>query len=180
MLIKRLTGSDRILRVRWTVRRSNQWILKGINLECSLEGLKLKLKLQYLAIWCKKPTHWKRPWCWERLRAGGEGDDKGWDGWMTSPTQGTWVWANSGRWWRTAWHATAYGVAVGHDLATEQQQINRYVTGVMVCMLKCLGEESTDVNNFEMHQKIWWMNGERNGERGLGKWHFLERLGRCQ
>ena len=46
------------------------------------------------------PTHWKRPWCWERLRAGGEGDDRGWNGWMVSQTQWKWVWANSGREWR--------------------------------------------------------------------------------
>ena len=50
---------------------------------------------------CKELTHWKRPWCWERLTEGGEGDDRGWDGWMASPTQRTWVWANSRRWWRT-------------------------------------------------------------------------------
>ena len=54
-----------------------------------------------LAIWCKELTHWKRPWSWERLRAGGEGDDRGWDGWMASLTRWTWVWASSGRWWRT-------------------------------------------------------------------------------
>ena len=53
------------------------------------------------AIWCEELTHWKRPWCWERLRAGGEGDDRGWDGWMTSPTQWTWVWVDSGSWWWT-------------------------------------------------------------------------------
>ena len=47
--------------------------------------------------WCEELTHWKRPWCWERLKAGGEGDDRGWDGWMPSPTQWTWVWATSGR-----------------------------------------------------------------------------------
>ena len=51
-----------------------------------------------LAIWCEELTHWKRPWCWERLRAGGEGDDRGWDGWMASPTLCTWVWVNSGSW----------------------------------------------------------------------------------
>ena len=51
-------------------------------------------------IW-KDPTHLKRPWRWERLRAGGEGDDRGWDGWMTSPTQWIWLWASSGKWWRT-------------------------------------------------------------------------------
>ena len=54
-----------------------------------------------LAIWCEELTHWKRPWCWERLRAGGEGDDRGWDGWIASPTQWTWVRANSKRQWRT-------------------------------------------------------------------------------
>ena len=54
-----------------------------------------------LATWCGELTHWKRPWCWERLRAGGEGDDRGWDSWMASPTQWTWVWVNSGSWWWT-------------------------------------------------------------------------------
>ena len=49
-----------------------------------------------LATWCKELTHWKRPWCWERLKAKGEGDDRGWDCWMVSPTQWTWVWASSG------------------------------------------------------------------------------------
>ena len=49
-----------------------------------------------LATWCEQLTHWKRPWCWERLEAGGQGDDRGWDDWMASPTQWTWVWVNSG------------------------------------------------------------------------------------
>ena len=67
--------------------------------EYSLEGLMLKLKLQYLATWCEELTHLKR--CWERWKAGGEVDDGGWDGWMASLTQWTWVWVNSGSWWRT-------------------------------------------------------------------------------
>ena len=54
-----------------------------------------------LATWCKELTHLKRPWCWERLRAGGEGDDRGWDGWMASPTWWTWVWVNCRSWWWT-------------------------------------------------------------------------------
>ena len=54
-----------------------------------------------LATWCEELAHWKRPWCWERLKAGGEGDDERWDGWMASPTQWTWVWASSGSWWWT-------------------------------------------------------------------------------
>ena len=75
----------RLFRVPWTARRSNQSILKEIGPEYSLEGLMLKLKFQYLATWCEEVTHWKRPWCWERLKAGGEGDDPGWDGWTASP-----------------------------------------------------------------------------------------------
>ena len=81
----------RLLRVPWTARRSNQSILKEISPEYSLEGLTK----------CEELTHLKRPWCWERLKAGGEGDDRGWDGWMASLTRWTGVWASSGRWWRT-------------------------------------------------------------------------------
>ena len=54
-----------------------------------------------LAIWYEELTHWKRSWCWERVIAGGEGDDRGWNGWMASPTQWTWVWARCGSWWWT-------------------------------------------------------------------------------
>ena len=67
----------RLLRVPWTARRSNQSILEEISPGCSLEWLTLKLKLQYFGHLIEELTHWKRPWCWERLRAGGEGDDRG-------------------------------------------------------------------------------------------------------
>ena len=87
----------RLLRVPWTVRRSNQSILKEISPGCSLEGLMLKLKLQYFRHLCKELTHW--PWCCEGLGAGGEGDDRRWDGWMASPTWCTWVGVDSGSWW---------------------------------------------------------------------------------
>ena len=87
--------------VPWTARRSNQSILKEISPEYSLEGLRLKLKLHTLATWCEELTHWRRPWCWERFRAGGEGDNRGWDGWMASLTRWTWVWVVSGSWWWT-------------------------------------------------------------------------------
>ena len=75
--------------------------LKVISPEYSLEGLMLKLKLHYFGHLCEEITHWKRPWCWERLKAGGEGDDRGWDSWMASLTQWTWVWVNSRSWWWT-------------------------------------------------------------------------------
>ena len=87
----------RLLRVPWTPRRSNQCILKKISPQYSLEGLMLKLKLQFLATW----LIWKDPdagkdWRWEE-----KGDDRGRDGWMASLTQWMWVWVNSGSWWWT-------------------------------------------------------------------------------
>ena len=91
----------------------------------SLEGLMLKLKLPYFGHLCKELTHWKRPWCWERLRAGGEGGNRGWDDWMVSPTWWTWVWASSGRWRRTGKPGVLQSMRwkrVEHDLSTEQQQ----------------------------------------------------------
>ena len=71
----------RLLRVPWAARRSNQSILKEIGCEYSLEGLMLKLKLQYFGHLMWRTDSLGRPWCWERLKSGGKGDDRGWDGW---------------------------------------------------------------------------------------------------
>ena len=111
----------RLLRVPWTPRRSSQSILKETSPEYSLEGLMLKLKLQYFGHRCKELTHWKRPWCWERLKAGGEGDERGGDGWMASPTRWTWVWTSSGSWWWTGRPGMLQSMGlqrVRHDWAT--------------------------------------------------------------
>ena len=91
----------RLLRVPWMAGRSSQSILKEISPEYSLEGLMLKLKLQYFGhlIWRTAP--WRRPWCWERLKVWGEGDNREWYGWMASLTQWTWIWTSSGSWWWT-------------------------------------------------------------------------------
>ena len=112
----------RLLRVPWTTRRSNLSILKEISPEYSLERLMLELKLQYLAIWCEGLTHWKRPWCWERLKVGGERDDREWDGWMAPPTWWTWVWLSSRSWWWTGEPGMLESMGsqrVRHDWATE-------------------------------------------------------------
>ena len=113
----------RLLRVLRTARRSKQSILNEISPEYSLEGLTLKLKLQYFfTTWCEELTHWKRSWCWERLKAGEEGDDRGWDGWMASLTRWTWVWVNSGSWWWTGRPGVLRFMGlqrVRHDWATE-------------------------------------------------------------
>ena len=112
----------RLLRVPWTARRSNQSILKEISPGCSLEGLCWGWNSNILATSCKELTHWKRPWWWEGLGAGGEGDDRGWDGWMASLTQWTWVWVNSGSWCWTGRPGVLRFTGsqrVGHDWATE-------------------------------------------------------------
>ena len=91
----------RLLRVPWTARRSNQSLLKKISPGCPLEGLMLKLKLQYFGHLMRRVDSLEKTWCWEGLGAGGEGEDRGWDGWMASPTRWTWVCVNSGSWWWT-------------------------------------------------------------------------------
>ena len=111
----------RLLRVPWTSRRSNQSILKETSPECSLEGLMLKLRLQYFGHLMWK-TLLKRPWCWQWLKAEGEGDNRGWDGWMSSLTQWTWVWVNSGSWWWTGRPGVLWFMEsqrAGHDWVTE-------------------------------------------------------------
>ena len=115
----------RLLRLPWTARRSNQFILKEINPEYSWEGLMMKLKLHTLATWCEELTYLKRPWCWGRLRAGGEGGNRGWDDWMASLTQWTWVWANSRRQWRTGRSGVLQSIGpqrVRHNWVTKQQK----------------------------------------------------------
>ena len=92
---------SRLLKVPWTARRSNQSIPKEISPGCSWKDWCWSWSSNILATWWEELTHWKRPWCWERLKAGGEGDNRGWDGWMALPTQWSWVWVNSGSWWWT-------------------------------------------------------------------------------
>ena len=91
----------RLLRVPWTARRSNQSILKEISPEYSLERLMLKLKLQHFGQLMQRTDSFERPWCCERLKTGGELDNRGWDSRMASPTRWTWVWVNSRSWWWT-------------------------------------------------------------------------------
>ena len=117
---------------------------KEISPRCSLEGLMLKLKLQYLAPSCKVLTHWKRLWCWEGLGARGEGDDRGWDGWMASPTW--WSWVNSGSWCWTGRPSVLRFLGsqrVGHDWVTElnwtlyalgnQKFFLAHLTAILIC-----------------------------------------------
>ena len=92
----------RLLRFPWTARRSKQQILKKSILNIHWKDWCWSRSFNILATWCEELTHLKRPWCWERLKAGGKGDDRGWDSWMASPTWWTWVWSSSRSWWWTA------------------------------------------------------------------------------
>ena len=81
-----------------------------------------------LATSCEELTHWKRPQCWERLKAAEEGQNRGWDGWMASPTRWTWVWASSGSWWWTGRPSVLQSMEsqrVRHDWATELNWTDR-------------------------------------------------------
>ena len=115
----------RVLRVPWTARRSNQSILKESSPGYSLEGVTLNLKLQYLATSCEELTRWKRPWCWEELGAGGDGDDRGWDGWMASLTG----WMCLNELWelvmnREAWCAEIHGVTKTRTRLSDWTELN--------------------------------------------------------
>ena len=115
----------RLLRVPGTSRRSNLSILKEISPGCSLEGLMLKLKLQYFGHRCEELPHLKRPWCWERLKAGGEVDDRGWDGWMKSQLdEHGFGWTPGVDDGQGAWHAVVHGVTKSQTRLSEWTELN--------------------------------------------------------
>ena len=100
----------RLLRVPWTARRSNQSILKEISPEYFLERHCWHWNSNILATWCKELTRLKRPWCWERLKARGEGDDREWDGWMASSMSRCLSKLRELVMDREAWRAAVHGV----------------------------------------------------------------------
>ena len=112
----------RLLRVPWTARRSNQSILRTSVLGVHWKDWCWSWNSSTLANWWEELTHLKRPWCWEGLRAEGEGDDRGWDDRMASQTRWTWVWVNSGSWWWTGRPGVLQFMGsqrVGHDWVSE-------------------------------------------------------------
>ena len=111
-----------LLRAPWTARRSNEFILKEISPRCSLEGLVLKLKLQYFGHLVQRVDSLGKTLMLAGIGGRRRGDDRGWDGWMASPTQWTWVWVKSRRWWWTGRPDVLQFMQsrrVGHDWATE-------------------------------------------------------------
>ena len=114
-----------------------------------------------LITWCKELTHLRRPWCWERLRAGGEGDDRGWDCWIASLTQWTWVWINSGSWWWTGRPGVLrHGVAKNQTRLsdwTELSGCNIRMTDSTVLLLKLIsvGESRDRWERWDLRSGIW-------------------------
>ena len=125
----------RLLKVLWTARISNQTILKEINPEYSLKDWCWTWSSNALATWSEGPAHWKRPWCCERLKAGGEGDDRGWDAWMSSLTHGHEFeqTAGDGEEQGSLVGCSPWGCKEGHDSETEQQQV---VLWILFLLLK--------------------------------------------
>ena len=171
----------RLLRVPWTTRRSNQSILKETGPEYLLEGRCWSWNSNTLATLCEELTHWKRPWCWERLKAGGEGDDRGWDSWMASPTQWTWVCVNSGSWWWTGRPVVPQSMGsqwVGHDWATELNWTELNHTWTMTCLAnqQCLWDspgQNTGVGSRSLLQGIFPTQGSNPGHRFNEILYFL-------
>ena len=122
--------------------------LKEISPGCSLEGMMLKLKLQYFGHLMLRVDSLERLWCWEGLGAGGEGDIRGWDGWMASPTRWTWVWVNSRSWWWTGRPGVIHGVAKSPTWLSDWTELNwRFVLSS--------AEDRTLYNSARNEKKRW-------------------------
>ena len=115
----------RLLRVPWTARRSNQSIIRKSTLTIHWKDWCWSWSSNTLATWGEELTHWRRPWCWERLKAKGEWSGRRWDGYIAPSTPWTWIWTNFGRWWRTGKPGVLQSVGlqrVRYYWVTEQQQ----------------------------------------------------------
>ena len=129
----------RLLRVSRTASSSNQSTLKEISPGCSLEGLMLSWNSNLLATWYEELTHLKSPWCWEIMRAG-KGDNRGWDGWMASQTQWTWVWVDSKSWWWTGrpGGAVVHGVTKSLTRLSDWTELNLLSVQSFAATLTCV------------------------------------------
>ena len=151
MLLNCGVGED-FLRVPWTERRSNQSILKESVLNIHWKDWCWSWNSNTLATWFEELTHQKRPWCWEILKAG-ERDSRGWDGWMASLTQWTWVWASSKSWWWTGRPGVLWSLGSQSDM-TEQLNWTHRKCGIALFKEKkrilCM---SADLSLCHLHRK---------------------------
>ena len=146
----------RLLRVPWTASRSNQSILKEISPGCSLEGLVLKLKLQYFGHLMWRADLFEKTLMLAKIEGRGEGDDRGWDGWMASPTRWTWIWVDSGSWWWTGRAVVLRFLGsqiVGHDRVTEMNWL-RNMPAMLETRVHFLGCEDPLEKEIATHSHI--------------------------
>ena len=160
----------RLLRVPQTTRRSNQSILKEISPGCSLEGLMLKLKLQYFGHLMRRADSFEKILMLGKIEVGEKGDNRGWDGCMASLTQWTWVWVNSGSWWWTGRPGVLQSTGshrVGHDWVTElnwnseNHCSTQTLPGCCIPMVQITWEISFGLLDSEEFEYLW---GEREKE----------------
>ena len=116
-----------------------------------------------LVTWCEEPTHWKRPWCWEMLKTGGQGDDRGWDGsWMTSLSQWAWIEQSpgDGEEQGSLVCCSPWGFRVGHDWATEQQAVS-----LRSLSLRSLSDLELKFHKAGRYEGRWAWSGDIKSER---------------
>ena len=120
---------EKTLWILSTARRSKR--KSTLNIHWKDWGWSWSWSSSILATWCEELAYWKRPWCWERLKVGGEGDDRRWDGWMASLTQWTWVWVSSGSWWWTGRPGVLQSMESESDMT---EQLNWTVKNAQECL----------------------------------------------
>ena len=157
MLLNRGVGEDSWESFGQQGDQTSQYERKS-TLNIHSKGWCWSLSSNTLATWCKELTHWKRPWCWERLKAGGEGDNRGWDGWMASLTQWTRVWESSGSWWWTGKPGVLQSRGsqrVERDWVTELNWINNHVLEERMSVMEIdpNSDSLLDINEEQMNRR---------------------------
>ena len=146
-----------------------------------ITGPMLKLKLQYFGHLMWRTDSLEKTWCWERVKAGGEGENRGWGGWMAPPTQCTWIWASSRSWWWTGRPGVLQSLGlqrVGHDWVTELHDLtskhSRPLGPAGPIVLPSIGMSTWVINSEESDHcgRHMWSRMSASLEQRWGGRHF--------